>query len=411
MVAVENKAQGGNAATRETASPGTSVPRATLRPVRFAESQASVLLDLVRGVAALAVLVEHWRNLFFVDYHTVAAHRWLWLLPYELSSAGHQAVVVFFVLSGYLVSGSIFRMMRRGRWSWKTYALHRLTRLWIVLLPGLLLTSLWDHAGMSLRRAPAIAMYAGFGGNHMVPDVHATSGVGVALGNLFFLQTLRFPVLGTNGALWSLAYEFWYYALFPLALIALRKQEGAAQRAIHAAFFVAAAYFVRHDILKLFLIWLMGTLLATVPVPRLGSLWRWSAAAIYVPFLYACARNPFAGDLVTDIILGAATLGFLWVLLSARSAAEESLLVTKAIRTLARLSFTLYVVHIPLLVLIGALVLGPARWQPNAPHVAEGFAILLAVLGFSWALAWATEFRTDAARRWLERRLGPLGVT
>ena len=35
-------------------------------------------------------------------------------------------------------------------------------------------------------------------------------------GNALFLQTILVPVLGTNGPLWSLAYEFWYYAVFPL---------------------------------------------------------------------------------------------------------------------------------------------------------------------------------------------------
>jgi peptidoglycan/LPS O-acetylase OafA/YrhL len=391
MVAVETKTQRSDA---------------PVRSVRFAESEASVLLDLVRGVAAVVVLVEHWRNLFFVDYRMVAEHRWLWAIPYELSSAGQQAVVVFFVLSGYLVSGSVFRMFQREQWSWRVYGLHRIVRLWIVLIPGLLLTGLWDHLGMSLRRAPAVAIYAGLGGNHLVPNVQATLGIWVAFGNLFFFQTIRFPVLGTNGALWSLAYEFWYYALFPLGLIALRKRDGWVKRAIHAALFVAVAYFVRQAILKLFPIWLMGTMLATVPAPTLRPRWRWSAAALYVPFLYACARNPFAGELLTDTVLGLVTFGFLWILLSARSPVEESRAGIRAIRTLARLSFTLYIAHLPLLVLIGALLLGPKRWQPDALHVAAGLAILLAVVGFSWALASVTEFRTDPVRRWVGRRLG-----
>jgi peptidoglycan/LPS O-acetylase OafA/YrhL len=336
----------------------------------------------------------------------VAAHPRLWAIPYELVSAGQQAVVVFFVLSGYLVSGSVFRMFERERWSWKVYGLHRLVRLWIVLVPGLLLTALWDRCGMSLRRAPAVAMYAGLSGNHLVPNVHLTSGIRVGLGNLFFLQTIRFPVLGTNGALWSLAYEFWYYALFPLGFLALRRGGGWTKRLACAVMFLLAAYFVRHTILKLFPIWLMGTLLATVPAPNLGARWRWAAAALYVPFLYACARNPFAGELPTDTVLGVATFGFLWVLLSAKGRAQPGRLGTRAIRMLARCSFTLYVAHIPLLVLIGALVLGPVRWQPDATHLAAGLGILLFVAAASLALAGATELRTDTVRAWLGLRLG-----
>ncbi len=58
-----------------------------------------------------------------------------------------------------------------------------------------------------------------------------------------------------------------------------------------------------------------------------------------------------------------------------------------------------------MLALIAALVLGSERWQPNAPHVAESLAILIAVLGFCYLLATQTEFRTDAIRSAIERRL------
>jgi hypothetical protein len=39
--------------------------------------------------------------------------------------------------------------------------------------------------------------------------------------NAFFLQTIAGPTFGSNGPLWSLAYEWWYYVLFPLVLAAL----------------------------------------------------------------------------------------------------------------------------------------------------------------------------------------------
>ena len=44
----------------------TSAP--ILKP-KFVDSSASLLLDLVRGVAAVIVLMEHWRNLIFQDFH------------------------------------------------------------------------------------------------------------------------------------------------------------------------------------------------------------------------------------------------------------------------------------------------------------------------------------------------------
>ena len=46
----------------------------------------------------------------------------------------------------------------------------------------------------------------------------------ILFSNIFFLQGIYTPTFGTDGALWSLANEFWYYLLFPLGLIALRSR-------------------------------------------------------------------------------------------------------------------------------------------------------------------------------------------
>ena len=37
------------------------------------------------------------------------------------------------------------------------------------------------------------------------------------LGNLTFFQNIYVPAFGSNGPIWSLANEFWYYIVFPLA--------------------------------------------------------------------------------------------------------------------------------------------------------------------------------------------------
>jgi peptidoglycan/LPS O-acetylase OafA/YrhL len=47
----------------------------------------------------------------------------------------------------------------------------------------------------------------------LAPNYTATTFVG----NLAFLQTIAVPIFGTNGPMWSLANEFWYYLIFPLA--------------------------------------------------------------------------------------------------------------------------------------------------------------------------------------------------
>jgi peptidoglycan/LPS O-acetylase OafA/YrhL len=108
-----------------------------LSPAPFARSKASVALDAIRGIAALLVCLGHWRRVLFVPFRDVISHRALMTVAYLITGAGDQAVIVFFVLSGFLVGGTILRALDQQRWSWKQYLTHRLVRLWLVLLPAL----------------------------------------------------------------------------------------------------------------------------------------------------------------------------------------------------------------------------------------------------------------------------------
>ncbi|MEO6910366.1 MAG: acyltransferase, partial [Edaphobacter sp.] len=354
--------------------------------------------------AALLVLLGHWRNILFIDYPQLTAHKALLLVPYVLSSAGHQAVIIFFVLSGYLISGSVFRSFERGQWSWSGYLTHRVVRLWVVLIPGLLLCALWDNLGLRLNLAPAL--YSGAVGNHVIPDVGPLLKPHIFFGNLFFLQSVLVPVFGSDGPLWSLANEFWYYLLFPLGLAVLRRQFTMTQRVISGVLFLAIAGFVRHGILQLFPVWLAGTALALLPPPRVSNRTRIMAAILYSPFAFIFAKTHFLPDIMSDYLFGIMTFVFLWVLLSATGRSAQNTLFPRISRALARSSYTLYVVHVPFILLLTALFLGDRRWVPDAQHLFKGFAILAAALLYAYLVASSTEFHTDRIRRWIEGKLG-----
>lgn len=376
--------------------------------VRFVDSWASIHFDLLRGIAATLVLLEHWRNLFFVDFPQIFAHRSWFVLLYGVSGSGHQSVVCFFVLSGYFIGGSVSRSIQKDQWHWSDYLLRRLVRLWIVLLPTLLLCLLWDRLGIALGHSPAL--YAGQVNNHMTGDVRHLLAPGIFLGNLFFVQTLLTPVFGSDGALWSLAYEFWYYLLFPLGFLAIWKTSPAIQRVLCALVFVAAAWFVRRDILEYLPMWLLGVLLFYLPAPRFsstaGNAIRIACTVAYCVFFFGLGRVHSIPAVWNDYILGAATLAYLWILLSHREAHPENSHYVLASREAARFSFTLYAVHTPLLVLLVSLLLGDSRWYPTPLHLLVGVLLFVAVIGFSWALAAVTEFRTDAVRIRIEHIFG-----
>jgi peptidoglycan/LPS O-acetylase OafA/YrhL len=92
-------------------------------------------LDLARGLAALLVAMGHLRGFVFVDFPTLEHPGLVWSVFYFATGFGHQAVMAFFVLSGFLVGGTVVSRTEAGQWSWSDYAITRMTRLWIVLLP------------------------------------------------------------------------------------------------------------------------------------------------------------------------------------------------------------------------------------------------------------------------------------
>lgn len=371
----------------------------------FSDSLASVQLDLVRAAAAFLVLLSHWKVLFLLDYPEIPRHHSWFALPYILCDAGHEAVLIFFVLSGYLVGGSVLRSLDSGSFQWRTYLTHRLVRLWIVLIPGLLLCLLWDgialHTGHRFHLLPN-------GDRHRI-DLLASLSPRIFFGNLFFLQTILVPVFGSDSALWSLANEFWYYILFPLCLLALRR--GPALRRVLSLVLLVAFCWMARIVLPLFPLWLAGAALALLPVPRIGSAARAVSAALYIPLVFVfivLGRIHGLSDLsglLLDYLFGALTALFLWTVLSAQQPATDSTAV-RVIRRSAMFSYTLYVVHIPPLLLVSEMISGPIRWNPaDLRHVALAVAILAAVVLYAFVIASFTEFRTVRVRGWFEQRL------
>lgn len=371
--------------------------------VAFVHTEASVLLDLLRALAALLVVVDHLRNMLFVDYPQLPAPRAWAALPYVVTSAGHSAVVIFFVLSGYLISGSVFRAMDRGSWSWPAYLTHRLVRLWVVLVPGLLLCMFWDRLGIRLHFAPQL--YGGANYNHLTGPVAPQLTTRIFLGNLFFVGGLHVPTLGSDGALWSLSFEFWYYLLFPLGLALLVIPQRWPGRLLLAALLVGAAAIAGWNVVAMFPVWLLGTALARLRLPLPSRRTRYGLAIGYVPLLFLLSRIHLPHS-ASDYLLSLLTAVLLVGLLSATAEAKESSVPVRCTRWLARGSFTLYVTHLPFALLLTSILAGDSRWVPRGMHLVEGLGVLLATLLYCYGVAGLTEFHTDAVRRWVEGRLG-----
>ncbi|MDE3106179.1 MAG: acyltransferase [Acidobacteriota bacterium] len=355
-------------------------------------------------LAALIVCTTHWRSMFFPGFNLLHSNR-IPLLPFYLVTVGgHQAVIVFFVLSGLLVGQVVLRDVENGTWSWKNYLTHRMVRLWLVLLPALLLGLFWDRLGLAMQHA-----YPWYSGNYLrlmyPPDLIVRHlSLSTFLANCAFLQKIIRPEFGTNSPLWSLSNEFWYYILFPCCVLALHRKTRPVARVAYGLAAVAIAIFVGHVIASYFLVWLGGVVLLKLPLHQFGRMQRLAATVVYFAMFTACAplSKQFGGP--ADALLAILTVAYVWMLYGTREQAKETHASVLA-RQGARFSYTLYLVHFPLLYFIAGFFIHQTQLVPNVRNLTSAFLVLLPTLIYAWLVAMATEFNLIPVRDWVKTRL------
>nr|WP_281374653.1 acyltransferase [Nocardioides soli] len=167
-------------------------------------------MDALRGLAAFAVVMGHTRaQILVAQGHPKQGEGWqkLALAPTGFAA---EAVALFFVVSGFLVGGQVVRNVRANRFTWRTYAIRRLSRLYVVLVPTILFTLVVDWWTRGL-----------FEPNAASAEADETPTAREVVCNLAFLQDARCDPIGSNGSLWSLSYEFWFYVVFAAGVLAL----------------------------------------------------------------------------------------------------------------------------------------------------------------------------------------------
>jgi len=371
-------------------------------------------INALRFIAALLVVISHIRTLFFVDFGSADDGGPVTQAIYLVGSLGHAAVIVFFVLSGYWVGGSVLRGIARQSFSVKLYAASRLTRLWIVLVPALLLTQLLDRLGRALFTESDI--YLGTSAYHtVVPEAGPALDLLTTIGNLFFVQSVYTDVLGTNTPLWSLAYEFWYYLLFPSALLAFAKGISGWQRLLAGLVFIVGATISGPSVLLLFPAWLAGAALAHFQEPVRGwtrsltqlrlSLFRWGATSILIGGCVATVIADLTGMIAAIVIALPSCVWLASFILDVRSTRLTRMTVVPLSKA-ADWSYSLYASHMPVVAFLSAWLIGneSARWQVSGWSGLGALGIVLIVTVFAFALSLVTEKHTHPLRNLILRR-------
>ncbi len=342
----------------------------------------SIYLDALRFGAAFVVLLSHFA------YPRFTEGRWIWIRELNL---GSDAVVVFFVLSGLVIAHVGLKRSSDA----KQFVFDRVTRLLSVALPALLV-------GFCLDRIGALndpIFYDGWFYNPL--PLWEILLRGLTFSNEWQGLSAR---LGTNGPYWSLSYEAAYYMLFAIALYA----RGAAR----VALLLFAAVLVGVNVLLLLPAWLMGVAAQRVIANGWLPTGRFALLCAFLPIVAYITALVFGvpGHLYNETWVTIFRLGFsdefLWNNILAMFVAvhlagvagltskSKPVRFEKQIRWLAGGSFSLYLLHYPVLQFLGAYGVGQGSIMGDA-------YLMTLTLVLCYVFATVFERRLDLWRRLL----------
>lgn len=322
-------------------------------------------LDAIRGLAALYVVVSHCRLLTFPGYPENTGPGWHhWLLH------GRLAVVVFITLSGFCLAIA----PAQAGWRLRGIARYARRRAWRIL------PAYWAALAVSLALAATVTP---------LPLSDPPTIRSVLVYGLLAQDLVAAPV--PNAALWSIAVEATLYVAFPL-LVLIRRRAGAAATLAAVTVPVVATGLLHPglatagkatgyalELAPLFTLGVVtaGILTASERVRRWP--WHWLSALAATPLiLLIAAKGPVwtvAHYYWIDLAAGPAIAMLLAAVATRRSPALARLLDNRPVRRLGAISYSLYLIHVPIVAIVSRRLV--------APHVAPGMPAFWATLALA----------------------------
>jgi peptidoglycan/LPS O-acetylase OafA/YrhL len=312
----------------------------------------SLYLDLLRFMAAIAVFMDHISsNPFTKDFFYK-----------PISSFGAMAVIVFFILSGYVIA---YVTSTREN-SLSLYATARMARMYSVVIVALILTLLFDNVGMILN-ADLYSI------KKVMWEPQSLQGYLAAIFFVNEFQIFQFKGItaGTNAPYWSLSFEVAYYVIAGLFIFT--------RRWIALPIIAIILFCGGRTITALFPIWCLGYLLFFIEIKRpnykllyVGLVVSALLLAITPAILaklpsnnfglyFPWGRGPFNRNLIGDYL--SAMLFAIHLLCAKQILSHLRVSIGKriesAVRWLGSLTFPLYLIHFPAIAFFAAI----SPWQ------------------------------------------------
>ncbi|WP_183030166.1 acyltransferase family protein [Altericroceibacterium spongiae] len=341
----------------------------------------SFWLDVVRGMAAMLVLLAHTRAHFFAGWSEgLPGVPKLILAPfYILTGMGHEAVVLFFVMSGLLVGRRFKPDIDAATVNMRKYTIDRLTRIWIVLIPAVIFSVI-----------AAYILIAIYGYSYSGTTDRCQPRIGDILGTLLFLNEGYLPTICSNGPAWSIHSEMHYYLLWPLTVFAVSPSTKGRTRILSGTLLVTVIVclllfdsFDEKNTLILAPIWIAGAFLNRVPTLRLPL---WVLGGILVATMAAPSFGAWKGLWpLSDCAIGIAALLFF---ARARAATLCPKSAKRVAAWLAGISFSLYLTHIIIVTGIRTVLEYGEGWRfPITNLTPQAWLLYVGTVGMAVAFA------------------------
>lgn len=341
--------------------------------------QTSIYLDLLRIFAAFGVFFHHcnfpwFSNNFFFD-----------------EDKGHKLVAIFFVMSGFLIAYSV----DKKEIDFKIYIIDRLSRLYSVMIPAIILTYVLDNIGMNYN--PSLYQ-------NLAPEKNQILRALSSL--LFFNQIQGFCFKpSTNTPFWSIGYEFWYYLLFGILILFKNIY-------LKTILIIGLLFLIGVKILLLFPVWILGVLTyyvtKTVNLKVNGIIFLiFLFSLLYFTFFYSAEsqQNILIIDKTINLYFSYYYKFDLWygILVSitifsiAKSNLEFPIFThfEKIIRAISATTFSLYLYHFPLIVFAAAVI----PYDKN--NIYEVLTVITSILLIIYILSIFTESKRNKYKMFL----------
>ena len=348
-------------------------------------------LDALRFIAAFVVLLSHTRNDYFCDYSSLPAEQQniYSFVFYVIGRMGHEAVIVFFVLSGFLVGGRTIERIMDKTINLRVYAINRFSRIYPPLTVSIIFfyittlfvpTEIWNWK--------------------------------TALGNFFNLQGILCDSL--VNPFWSLSYEWWFYIVLALLGFSYKSSTNAKRLLGFCLAFMAIGVFVVGEMLIVYLvIWFLGAMAYLIrPVKPNKLILAMSVLGVVLGVaLYQISKDthafsfPFAlNGVLVELFLSLMTCLLIQQVILMKPSSSFTSIIEKSLGYMGNFSYTLYLAHRIISMWIFYFIFEKYQATFTFQNILIFLGIVVASLFGCWLLYFISERHTAVIKRTLAKR-------